>query len=112
MNIELLSYLFGAGSTLVAMIAGRLLLTRRKVLAQVLPSKPEHTCGCGHDFALHDIEGNGCHGEVRRPHYRSHGGRSGYEYVACPCRKYVGSKPVEDIDVLAWQPPKSLKEGS
>jgi hypothetical protein len=53
-------------------------------------------CGCGHHYALHDVEDAAkCWGEVRRIRYHKNGARSGHEWVQCPCRHYTGEVPLD-----------------
>lgn len=54
-------------------------------------------CDCDHILTAHDGADNtgACTAQVRREHYSKGGDRSGWEYVACPCRAYHGPIPLE-----------------
>lgn len=51
-------------------------------------------CSCGHGYGSHD---GPCRAEIERPHYHSYGGRSGYEWVPCPCQAYDGPEPLPRV---------------
>lgn len=65
-------------------------------------------CGCGHHYALHDVEDAAkCWAEVRRIRYYKNGTRNGYEWVQCPCRHYTGEVPLDlsTLDLLGMPMP-------
>lgn len=54
-------------------------------------------CGCGHPLAFHDRAARTCAAEVRRDYYNSYGEHSGHTWVKCLCRRYTGTRPVEEL---------------
>jgi hypothetical protein len=61
-----------------------------------------YTCGCTHAFAMHDPKTGECHVEIKTQLYNKHNNKAGFEYVECPCRHYVGERPL-DLDVINEQ---------
>ncbi|MCO1574616.1 hypothetical protein M8C13_02440 [Crossiella sp. SN42] len=90
----------GGGLLIIGYLTGR--LTRRK-----RPPEPvTAVCGCGHSLALHDVADGACHGENARPKsYNKKGDYVGTVYTRCPCRRYVGPQPLEDIITTRYLPP-------
>jgi len=87
----------GAGILTAGTLLGRI---RRRTTAA--PS-PVPTCGCGHPMALHDRDSDECFADEQRPHYSKSGSRNGFEWVQCPCRRYLGPDHIADV----WVPPSA-----
>lgn len=51
-------------------------------------------CGCAHPLALHNRKTDACAGQLRR---KRPFGRTGFEYVACPCQRYTGLPTLDDV---------------
>ncbi|RBY82664.1 hypothetical protein [Blastococcus sp. TF02A-26] len=82
MNFELI---FGLGAPLATV-----LLIARWLINHTGPVRPKaaSACGCGHDFAFHDLANGTCGGlDVRtRPGYYSL-----TESVGCGCKQFTGT---------------------
>ena len=69
-------------------------------------------CGCNHHLALHapGTEGRGgasgvCHGTFLLKNVIAKGGRVVDRWQPCPCRRYVGPVPVEELlQARPWSP--------
>lgn len=70
----------------LACLWGGFLIGRR---ARRKAGPPREVCQCEHEAAFHDAEG--CHVGVRGRAARFHDGYAiDWEYVRCPCVRYVG----------------------
>ncbi|MGW0179566.1 hypothetical protein [Nocardia sp. NPDC003345] len=96
--LDPLSLAVGAGLLGVGWAAGRFGQRGRRTARKQLTAR----CGCGHDLALHDRETGTCHAESSRR--GTHGLR---EWVTCPCRRYTGPTPLEDVFASPILPPES-----
>lgn len=90
-------YVIGTGLlVIVGYVTGALVIRRVRKPIEKFP-----TCSCHHELAFHDLADNTCHFEVRRVHYRDRGSnqgqRYGKEWVQCPCQKYTGPKPNDEL---------------
>ncbi|WHT23045.1 hypothetical protein N8J89_18830 [Crossiella sp. CA-258035] len=95
-----ISLVVGGGLLLFGYVAG--LLTRRKREPKPLTAD----CGCGHSLAMHDPENGNCHAEVqRKDSYGKDGTYVGTTYAQCPCRQYVGPRPIEEFLAPKYLPP-------
>lgn len=59
-------------------------------------------CGCGHNYAFHDLEASKCCAKQRTGGYLMSGNaidvrETAIDYIDCPCRRYTGPKPPVDI---------------
>lgn len=92
----------GVGGALLAVgwLAGRLTGVRT-----VRSDMPRATCGCDHDLSLHDPETKKCHAEIARQVHDDYGYWVSYEWVPCPCRQYIGPKPIEEVFAPPYLPP-------
>lgn len=62
------------------------------------PKTPDPICGCEHDLAMHDPETNRCHHEERVARFRESDNKFiGYYQGTCPCRQYVGPRPIDQV---------------
>ncbi|GAA2777309.1 hypothetical protein [Crossiella cryophila] len=91
----------GGGLLLLGYLGG--LLSRRKRA----PEPPlTADCGCGHSLAMHDPTAGTCHAELPRPKsYNDAGEYVGTTYAQCPCRQYVGPRPIEEFLAPKYLPP-------
>lgn len=99
MTAVLLFAVIAALALLAGGVAVGVPLGMRRQRAITAASGP--VCGCGHSLSLHDEKSRTCVASVRRPHYDRWGDRNGHEYVNCPCRRYVGPEPFNEL----WIPP-------
>lgn len=88
-----LSLLVGAGLVTAGWVSGR--IGRRP---QVTPTATA-TCGCGHDLALHDPESRECQKDTSR---KTNGL---VEWVRCPCKRYTGPLPLDELFAPPILPP-------
>lgn len=89
----ILAMLDGAAIFAAGLLAGRFLPGRKR---EPKPKPP--ICGCEHDLAHHEPDGDGggvkCHGTVRGRE-TFHAGttyHSGYERLPCTCKQYTGPR--------------------
>jgi hypothetical protein len=61
---------------------------------------PAPICPCKHSIAVHDPETKQCREQERRDRWDSAGDWVGYDYVPCPCRRYLGPELLADV----WSP--------
>lgn len=87
--MDLISAASGVFAVVVGIVIGRFIQPRR--------STPEVTtmCDCKHPLSMHHPKSRECQADVRRRHYNADGGENGYEWVDCPCFKYVGEIPLD-----------------
>lgn len=83
------------------------LLLRGRRAKPAPPNPNAATCGCDHDYAVHDVETGRCNAEILREHYQNHGTRNGWEWVKCPCKNYSGPKPIDTLFQPRLQLPPS-----
>jgi hypothetical protein len=94
--ILLLVLLFG-------FMAGRMSKRQPKAL-----KSPKPICPCDHAISLH-VDGIGkCMADLKRDRYNSIGDRIGYNYVPCPCQRYMGPELVTSL----WSPGIALPPGN
>ncbi|MCK2239169.1 MULTISPECIES: hypothetical protein [unclassified Crossiella] len=90
----------GGGLVLLGYLGG--LLSRRKRT----PEPPlTADCGCGHSLALHDPEAGTCHAQLERMTAHNKYAGTSYEQSQCPCRQYVGPRPIEEFLAPRYLPP-------
>ena len=58
---------------------------------------PIPMCACGHGLNTHDPQTRHCLSEVGRDRYNYLGTWAGRQYVPCPCVRYIGPIPLDDI---------------
>jgi hypothetical protein len=99
MDLDLISVMLGAGLALFGVITGApvVLLLRHRAPAR----EPDpYTCGCTHALAVHDPETNRCNAAVEVQLYNTLNQPAGRKAAPCPCRQYVGERPVDVEAVL------------
>ena len=98
--MEPVSLLIGGGLVVVGWVAGR--VGRRRPSGP--PPPPVATCGCGHPLAQHDREASTCHAEIPRDAFKF-GRWAGHTWVRCPCRQYIGPRPIDEVFAPRLLPP-------
>lgn len=101
MSPDLLSMLLGAALVLLGLAVGvpiGFAWQRSRAIGAREPSP--YVCGCGHALATHDPETNQCHAGVEADEWNDSGGIYVTVTRACPCRQYVGERPVDIEAVL------------
>jgi hypothetical protein len=93
-----LSLLLGAAVFAAGMLTGRLWPARRKHPKPPKAVKP--TCGCKHDLAHHEPDGNGggtvCHGTRSVPiGWNIYGEERQWREEPCTCRQYTGARIID-----------------
>ncbi|MPQ97530.1 hypothetical protein GB931_06260 [Modestobacter sp. I12A-02628] len=99
--MEPVSLLVGAALLAVGYLGGR--LGRRRPTAPGAPLTP--MCGCAHPLSQHDPGSSTCHAEVPRDAYDKRGRWQGHSWVRCPCRQYVGPRPIDEVFAPRVLPP-------
>jgi hypothetical protein len=75
---------------------------RQKTLRQL--NRDPRLCSCSHGLGTHE-DGRRCQGQIKRQKYNSHNSKAGFDYVKCPCSRFDGQRPIEDL-VEGWRPPE------
>jgi hypothetical protein len=100
--VEPLSLLIGGGLLAVGFLAGRLGRARQPARPSVMTA----TCTCKHPLSQHDSRSNTCYAEIPRDAYTKRGRWAGHTWVPCPCRQYVGPRPIDEVFVPPLLPPR------
>ena len=87
-----LTELLGAGIFAAGLLAGRYMPARRKG-----PKPRDPVCGCGHDLAHHEPDGDGggtrCH--MVSQHYNGFDHMPRYTEIPCTCKQYTGPRVLD-----------------
>lgn len=83
----------GAGILAAGWATGRITKPNRRTPKPVKP-----LCSCTHPLSSHDPDSNTCHDTIEQAtEWDELGDPVGYQRVPCPCRKYDGPRPIEEM---------------
>lgn len=78
------------------------------------PETPQAVCGCKHSLALHDPTTGRCSSTVGDWYWQEEWDEGAQELVnrkkwnPCPCRQYVGPRPIDSVFAPPMLPPSDL----
>lgn len=109
--MEPLTLIVGALLALVFFAMGRASGRRLAIASGQAPQPPvKPICGCGHGLHEHDLKGNECHAQFKKPmgQRRDKKGElwDTWEWTRCGCRQYTGPRPVEELFITPILPPE------
>jgi hypothetical protein len=87
----------GSALTGIGIVYGRRLGRRDRQTAE-----PRPICTCDHPLSSHDPDTDKCHG---RTNERYSDRRGGWVTDPCPCRQYVGPRPIDQVFQPRMLPP-------